>query len=120
MMMMGESVYNGQLSRCILCCLRFWFCECIAGSVCAARLCALLVLVLILVLRRWEAGGVSGSAFRVLAVAAALCCLSVCGGLSNAVGCRGRAADEAERVGFAQQEGWGPIRSLGYGCTSEA
>jgi hypothetical protein len=72
MMMMGESVYNGHLSRCILCCLRFWFCECIAGSVCAARLCALLVLVLILVLRRWEAGGVSGSAFRVLAVAAAL------------------------------------------------
>jgi hypothetical protein len=61
-----------------------------------------------------------GSAFRVLAVAAALCCLSVCGGLSNAVGCRGRAADEAERVGFAQQEGWGRIRSLGYGCTSEA
>jgi hypothetical protein len=50
----------------------------------------------------------------------ALCCLSVCGGLSNAVGCRGRDADEAERVGFAQQEGWGPIRSLGYGCTSEA
>jgi hypothetical protein len=50
----------------------------------------LLVLVLILVLRRWEAGGVSGSAFRVL-VAAAGFWLALC-----AVGCRGHAASEAE------------------------